>query len=171
MVAEVGPDLVLRTPPLAPRAAPKTLQKRNLDFFMHFGCVLAHFWLPFGCRWLPFGSLRLGLPTHYSPPMSQKPADFSIILCRCWFTSVSRLVPVGSLFGSIWLTSCACYSPPMSLKLADFSLPIYPLFVAWDMGRGEGNLNAGTQRVGGFAYLFRQRDCGRTSERVRTNEA
>ena len=92
---------------LAPRTTPKTHPRRNLDFSWILEAVLVifwRFWLPKSTNWDPtaapkrsknasatqplflvgfeihFGYffLSFSLPAYYSPPMSRKPADFSL---------------------------------------------------------------------------------------------
>ena len=54
-----GPVEISTLPILPLRSAPFSRPFPKIDFLMHFGRPLAHFWLLFGSRWLPFGSLWL----------------------------------------------------------------------------------------------------------------
>ena len=52
--------LEISTLPILPlRSAPFSRPFPKIDFVMHVGRPLAHFWLPFRSRWLPFDSLWL----------------------------------------------------------------------------------------------------------------
>ena len=60
-----------------PRAAQKTIQKRNRDTTS----IFHRFWMDFGRHFGPVGSLLVpfgSLLVHFFPPMSRKPADFSL---------------------------------------------------------------------------------------------
>ena len=63
--------------PVAPKIASFSRPFPKVDFWMHLGRPLAHFWHPSGSNWLSFGSLWLPFRSLWPP--------FGTLFAPCWF--------------------------------------------------------------------------------------